>query len=127
MDIRELRAQARRDLHTTLSRPAAYYAEGRTDTPPRLIHVRLHTKTVEQGDSPGSSFDYAKREDTAPRVIFDVVEVPDPGRNDIVMLTDDEGYRVSHTEPQDGMTISAEAARMIPVDTTTYAGPSAIQ
>lgn len=110
MGLREIKTKARRALHTAMQVPASFY-----ETPvatPRLIHVRVHSKWIEQGDLKGTNLNYAETEDLAPRIVFDRAEVANPARNSLVVISAEEGYRVGQTEPVDGITITAEAARM---------------
>jgi hypothetical protein len=110
MGLREIKTKARRALHTAMQVPASFY-----ETPaatPRLIHVRVHSKWIEQGDLKGTNLNYAETEDLAPRIVFDRAEVANPPRNSLVVISAEEGYRIGQTEPVDGITITAEAARM---------------
>lgn len=110
MGLREIKTKARRDLHKAMQVPASYYESAAAT--PRLIHVRVHTKWVEQGDLKGTNLSYAETEDKAPRIIFDRAEVAMPPRNSYVVISAEEGYRIGQTEPFDGITITAEAAVM---------------
>jgi hypothetical protein len=114
MGLRDIKAKARRALHTAMQVPASYYATALTA--PRLIHVRVHTKWIELGGLKGTSFNYAETEDRAPRIVFDRTEVPTPLRNSLVVISAEEGYRVGQTEPIDGMTVTADVTVLSAAD-----------
>lgn len=110
MGLREIKAKARRDLHNAMKVPASYYSDAATYV--GTIHVRVHTKWVQQGDLKGTNLNYAETEDTAPKVVFDRSEVALPPRNSYVVISAEEGYRVNQAKPADGITITAEVAPM---------------
>lgn len=117
MSLREIKARARRDLHEAMKVAASYYAS--EAAAPALVHVRVHTKWVEQGDLKGTNLNYAETEDTAERIVFDRAEVSNPPRSSFVVISAEEGYWVNHTEPPDGITITAEVS---PMKATELAG-----
>lgn len=121
MGLREIKAKARRDLHNAMKVPAAYYAS--VLAAPVLINVRVHTKWTEEGDLKGTNLNYAERETTTPRIVFDRAEVANPPRNSMVIITAEEGYRVGQTEPPDGITITAEVSPLSPADLAGKALP----
>lgn len=90
--------------------PASYYET--PASPPRHIHVRIHTKWIEQGDLKGTNLSYAETEDIAPRIVFWREEVSNPPRNGLIIISETEGYRIGQTEPADFVTITAEATRL---------------
>lgn len=110
MSLREIKNQARRDLHEGMKVAASYY-ESSVATPV-LVHIRVHTKWLEQGDLKGTNLSYAETEDTSPRIVFDRSEVAAPPRNSFVVISAEEGYMINHTEPPDGITITAVASDM---------------
>jgi hypothetical protein len=110
MGLREIKNEARRDLHDEMKVPASYYSNPATYV--GTIYVRVHTKWTEQGDLKGTNLNYAETEDTVPRVLFDRSEVANPPRNGYVVISSEEGYRIGQTEPPDGITITAEVAPM---------------
>lgn len=114
MGLREIKTKARRDLHNAMKVPASYYANAIAT--PVLIHVRVHTKWLEEGDLKGTNLNYAERETTTPRIVFDRDEVANPPRNAMVIVSEEEGYRVGQTEPADGITITAEVMPLSPAD-----------
>lgn len=114
MGLREIKAKARRDLHEAMKVPASYYASALAS--PVLIHVRVHTKWTEEGDLKGTNLNYAERETTTPRIVFDRSEVANPPRNGMVIIAEDEGYRIGQTEPPDGITITAEVSPLSAAD-----------
>lgn len=108
--LREIKTAARRALHQAMRVPASYY-----ETPiatPRLIHVRVHTKWTQHGDLKGTNLNYAEAEEVAPTLIFDRSEVENPPAGGFVIISAEEGYRIGQTKPKDGITITAEVARL---------------
>lgn len=124
MSFRDIKNKARSDLHGIMRVAARYYAPGSMVAVP--INVRIHTKLNKQlGDLKGTSFSYAETEDQVPKVLFWRNEI-DPVNKSVVVVLDsageptEEGYRVDHTQPPDGLTITAEVARMMPADMIPY-------
>lgn len=110
MGLREIKAQARRDLHQAMQVPAAYYVAA--GAAPELISVRVHSKATQQGDLKGTNLNYAEREEVEPKLVFDRAEVANPPRNGLVIISATEGYRIGQTEPPDGMTVKAAVSRL---------------
>lgn len=114
MGLREIKTAARRALHQAMRVPASYY-----ETPlstPRLVHVRVHSKMVEHGDLKGTNLNYAEIQDVAPKLVFDREEVDNPSAKGLIIISAEEGYRIGHTEPKDGITITASVSRLSAAD-----------
>lgn len=106
----EIRQKARRDLHDQAKVPAVYLAyEGATPTPinPR-IHDKIQVTGLGQNVLPG----LAEYLDDQPRVVFDLVEIPNPEPKAFVFLNGDEGYQVTVSEPPRGEFQMFKAIRM---------------
>lgn len=118
MGLREVKDQARRDLHAAMQVPAFYIAD--PDAPdPVSCTVRVHTLQAPLGEVKGTSFDYAERHENVPRIIFLIAEVPEPIRLAVVTITDPatllkEAYRVEARQPRDGITVTADVTQMTP-------------
>jgi hypothetical protein len=98
-----------------MARPASYYrADG---TLVGLSHVRVVENPVKTGDLAGTNLSYAEVQEVRIRIILDRTELValgvTPARNDIVVLASDRGYVLDNIMPPDGMTVSAEATRML--------------
>lgn len=76
-------------------------------SPPLLVHIRVHTKFAALGDMKGTNFNYAERQDELPRLIFMRDEVMMPERGAVVSVELGEAYTVDHTDPPDGISITA--------------------
>lgn len=110
MGLREIKTKSRRALHTAMRVPASFYAS--SDSTPVLVHVRVHSDEVMQGDLKGTNLNYAEREEITPKLVFDREEVTMPPRNSIIIISATEGYRVGQTEVPDGITVKAEVSRL---------------
>jgi hypothetical protein len=110
MSLRDIKNTARRALHDAMRVPASYYSDPATYV--GLVHVRVHTKWLQQGDLKGTNLNYAETEDKAPRVLFLREEVDNPPRGGYVVISEDEGYVIGQTEPVDGLTQTAQCAPM---------------
>lgn len=111
MSLRAIKAKARTDLHEAM-KVAAYYLAAR-GSDPLPISVRVHTSFRALGDLKGTSFSYAETEAAVPRLIFWLSQC-DPQNKALITISADEGYRVDHTLPPDGLTITAEVVRLAP-------------
>lgn len=115
MAFRDIKRQARRDLHNTLKVAALYFRDdedGNLLDTPELVYVRVHTKREKAGDMAGTNLSYAEVQEISPRIIFMVDEVAAPVRNAIVSIAAGEAYRIDNTLPADDITVTAEATRM---------------
>ncbi len=115
MAFRDIKRQARRDLHNALKVAALYFRDdedGNLLDTPALVHVRVHTKWEKAGDMAGTNLSYAEVQEINPRVIFLVDEVAAPVRNAIVSIAPGEAYRLDNVLPPDDITVTAEATRM---------------
>lgn len=108
MDLREIKAAARAKLHGAMKVPALYIAPG--GGVPVPCDVRVHTKNDALGKVKGTSLDFAERQELIPQLIFLRSQVPMPANNAVVSVAPGEAYRVSHSHPPDGLTITAEVA-----------------
>ena len=123
MGFRETKQKSRRDLHNRMKVSVNYYAGGVGS--PLLIYVRIHNKSINQGDQAGTSLGYAEVREDAPRVIFDKLEVAAPSRKDVVIVSATEGYRINNVDPADGEFQVATANQLSAADLAGYAAPGA--
>ena len=115
MAFRDIKRQARRDLHNTLKVAALYFrddADGEILGAPQLVHVRVHTKWELAGDMAGTNLSYAEIQEVAPRIVFMIDEVAAPVRNAVVSIAAGEAYRLDNIQPADDITITADATRI---------------
>lgn len=109
-DFRALKNKARADLHERM-KVRAYYFETDADVP-IPCHVRVHTKNKALGDLKGTSLSYAETEAEVPKLIIWRDEIANPARGSVITIAADEGYKVDHQEPADGLTITVHVSRM---------------
>lgn len=128
--IRDIKRQARRDLHQALRIPAFYIA--RPDAEPVLVHVRVHTKFEEVGEISERDVGNATRHERVPSLIFMIDELQAKGigwrkmpRTAIVSVEANEAYRIDNTLPPDDITITAQVTVLPLHDTLSlpYPGP----
>lgn len=104
--FRDIKREARRDLHQELEVAALYIAEpGATPLP---VTVRIHTKFAALGDQKGTNFNSAEMLDRQPQMIFLLEQGVIPSRNAIVSVEVNEAYRIAVVHPRDDITMSAE-------------------
>lgn len=120
MNLRDIKARARRDLHQAM-RVLAYYYDPET-LMPVVGSVRVHTKFDALGDVQGTSFGYAERRDIKPKLIFWRSEI-DPVNNAVVMISSEEGYRVNTIDPPDLQTVTAFVTRLSAFERSKYLAP----
>jgi hypothetical protein len=109
MSFRSIKRAARRALHQEMRVPAFYIPPGGAESVP--CYVRVHTAFKALGDVKGTSYSYAEREDTVPKIIFMRDQVL-PRRQGVVSVEPGEAYRLDATEPPDDLTITARAVRL---------------
>ncbi len=122
MSLRSIKAKARLDLHQAMKVPAYYYATRAAD--PVAVDIRVHTSFKALGDLKGTSFSYAETEADVPELIFWLADLT-PANNSLVMISATEGYRVNHTVPPDGLTITAKVASLSAADRAGLSYPGA--
>ncbi len=102
--------------------PAFYYANRLAA--PVEVNVRVHTKFKALGDLKGTSFSYAETEEEIPKLIFWRSEM-EPANGSFVVVSAEEGYRVNHSDPPDGLTITAKVASLDAADLVGFSYPGA--
>lgn len=88
----------------------------------RAINVRVHTKFDALGDVKGTSFGYAERIETVPKLVFLREEI-EPVLHAVIVISAEEGYRVNVIEPPDGITRSAKVTVLTAGDLARYISP----
>lgn len=121
MGWRDIKNRARRDLHSRMLVPAFYYGplDGMVA---RAINVRVHTKFDALGDVKGTSFGYAERIESVPKLIFMREEI-EPVLHAVIVISAEEGYRVNVIEPPDGITRTAKVTVLTAGDLARYISP----
>jgi len=114
MGLREIKAKARAQLHDAMSVPAYFMAARGSDPVP--CSVRVHTKFGALGDLKGTSFSYAETREEIPKLLFWRSQVEPTGRNNLVTISADEGYRLDTVDPPDGLTVKAAVVRLSPTE-----------
>ena len=105
--FREMKRQARRQLHEHLSDPVLYLA-GPAAVPVGCT-VRLHLKFDEVGELLRGGF--SERQELSPRIIFLGAQI-EPARNAHIITKDMGAYRIDNTLPPDDITIAAEVVKL---------------
>lgn len=122
--------RARQKLHDYMHIDALYYDSPNGGDFPviRQITCRVHDKFLRVGDLAGTNFHYAEMEENSPRAIFMRAEIT-PQRG-FILATKRGYYRIDSLLPPDGLTVTANLARLvnpadtnglIPLDGTVYA------
>lgn len=124
MSFRDIKKQSRRDLHDQMKVAAAVYVGGKlfAEEERYEISVRVHNKNVTAGDLAGTSLGYAEVREDNPQIVFDLLEYA-PLREDVVILTATEGYRVQVVDPADGEFQVASVLRMSTAQLASYTPP----
>lgn len=118
--FRDIKREARRDLHQELEVAALYIAEwplpdGATPVP---VTVRIHTSFAALGDQKGTNFNSAEMLDRQPQMIFLREQGVTPRRQAIVSVAPGEAYRIGVVQPADDITIKADIVVMPATQTT---------
>lgn len=110
MSLRDIKAQARTDLHNGMQVRIAYYE---TAASPALVtRCRVLSKVEQAGELKGTNLSYAETVETIPTLIFLLADNVPVARNAIIVVASDEGYQIDHIEPTDVVTVTAKAKRM---------------
>lgn len=109
MRFRDLKRQARQDIHNALSEPAWFLsAPGATPVP---VTVRLQLRQDTMGANPNGENGYAVRNDEDPKIIFWSAQAS-PEHNSIVVFKDMGAWRVSADAVPYDSTIEATVIRL---------------
>lgn len=121
--IRDIRNQARKDLHQAMQVPALYYAQKGDEGV--AVSVRLHTKFDALGGrmSPGSDENYGGRVEEVPRAVFLLSEIS-PSRNAVFACADGT-YRIDYVEPPHGLTVTANVKKVPDKELADFPAPEA--
>lgn len=115
--IRDIKRQARQATHATFAWPVYYL---RTPTATAVpAHVRIHKAWNRVGDIKGSRTYPAETENEAPKLVFQLSEIPVVQRNAIVSVSATEAYRVDHVLPADDQFQTAWAAPILAAELAT--------
>lgn len=127
--FQQLREESRAALHAEMARDALYLVENPayvspTDTPTEDPYistpctVRISYGFNQMGDMKGTNFHFAQHEEVNPKAIFLRAEIAAPVRGAIISIVDGEAYRVDHTLPFDGITVTADCLRLTASEAT---------
>lgn len=113
--FREIKAKARAALHKAMRVPAIYIPDmlDMDGRPPWEVDVRVHTYFTQVGDVKGTSYSFAERQDTSPRIIFWNTQAK-PQRKAVISVSADEAYTIEMVDPPDGDTTTAYVVRLRP-------------
>ena len=123
MSIYEIKLAARAALHEAMQRPGFCYSE---DGSFRTVDVRVHTEYGALGDVKGTSFIYAERRDVKDAKLIFLNDHYRPRNGDVVMLTPEEGYRVSSVDPPYNITTQANVAPLSKKELPLFEAPPAL-
>lgn len=107
--FRDIKRQARGDLHQEMSVPALYILTPSTDPVDCTVRVWLKTENQMVGalqSAPGA----AERAEPEDRIRFDLTEIASLRRNAVVSVEVGEAYRVDHLYPAD---LGYQTARVV--------------
>ena len=121
MGLRDIKAQARADLHQAMQVRAFYLATKASE--PVLCSVRVHTKFGNLGDQKGTNFNAAETREIIPRLVFWRPQGILPVRNALVLISAEEGYRIGVVDPEDGLTITAQVSEISKAEMATLPVP----
>jgi hypothetical protein len=126
MSFRDIKQKARRDLHNELKVAAIYVPDPKNlqTSPPFEITIRVHSSLNAIGDVKGTSYSYAEREAVQPKLVFMRDQVPQPARDAVVVISEDEAYRVDVSQPPDLITITCRVVRLKPGQFTGLPTPA---
>lgn len=125
--FRDIKKNARRKVHDTMSVPALYLDYTPLDSAsedPIACNVRVHTKKVQLGDQQGTSFQFAEAHEIIPKIIFDRLELT-PARHGVVVVADGEAYLIDNLLPPDEGFQTVEVSRLSAEDAAGLPFPEA--
>lgn len=126
MSLRDIKRQARRDLHALMRLPALYIAA--PGGPGVLIHIRVHTKFDALGLK-GAEAGLAERRELIPKIIFMRDELDAAGvvpkRNAVVSVEPGEAYRLDNADAPDDISLTFFVTALKPSDTVALPTPGA--
>ena len=122
MSWREIRREARRDLHAEMHVPANYYPAG-SNTPAKVVGIRIHENFRYVADMKGTSYEYAEWSEESPQIVVLKDEVV-PDRGDVFCPEAGEAYRVDHIDPADDITIIAHIIKLPESEAAAYQPPA---
>lgn len=121
MSLRSIKDKARARLHLRMRVETLCYADGPAG-PSTTVYARVNSKDEAVGDLAGTSLAYAERRETIPKLIFLAAEHT-PVKKNVYMVSATEGYRVDSIDPQDGITITANATRLASQEVGNFTPP----
>lgn len=113
--FREIKRQARTQLHSRMAEPALYLASS-TGTPVSVT-VRLHLGFTPVGELLRGGF--AERQEFTPRVVFLNSQIK-PKHKGIVITKDMGAWDIDNTLPPDDITTDAEVTKMTDSEVTGF-------
>lgn len=117
MSIRDIKRQARRDLHDLARVPALYIPED--GHPGILVHVRPHTKFALL-EMKGAEAGLAERRELQPKIIFMRDELEAKGivlqRTEVISVEPGEAYMLDNADAPDDITVTYFVVAMTPQD-----------
>lgn len=115
LNFREIKRNARTQLHERLSDLALYLTGPTAD--PQTVTVRLHLSFKPTGDLLRGGF--SEREESTPSVIFMRDQVQ-PSNKGILITKDLGAWKIDHDLPPDDITIKAEVSRLTDSQVTGF-------
>ena len=110
--FRDIKRNARRDLHREMRVPAFYLSA--PDAEPVRVNVRVHTKFEALGDQKGTNFNSAEMIERQPMILFMRDEIAQPKRGAIVSVEPGEAYRLGVSSPPDDISVSVAVTALTP-------------
>lgn len=121
MGLREIKERARRDLHRVMKVPGYYYAPHSLAA--LSVDARVHSKIDALGDVRGTSFGYAEKRETVPKLVF-LREQIEPKQGGVFIVSTDEGYRLGVADPRDTITRTIIVTELNAKDMANFVAPN---
>jgi len=121
VSLRAIKDKARAKLFDRMKVEALAYSGG-PEGPSETVWLRLNSEDRAAGDLAGTSLGYAQSVETQPKLIF-LHAAHEPSRGNVYVISDQEAYQVETVEPKDGITVTAQATRLLDTQTALYGAP----
>ncbi len=120
-DFRELKREARAQLHDYMSVPALCFMD-KADPNPIPVTVRVHEKWTTLGDLKGTSFNYAEVESITPRLIFWRTQIT-LKRKMFISVEAGVAFQIDTILPPDDQTVTATCSKLAVDQTAGFPVP----
>lgn len=122
MSFRDLKRQARADLHRAMRVSALYYPTGSPSDTPVPVSVRVAYGFRPVGNDVGTDYRFAEMQEQIPKLLF-MVEEQTPASKAVVSISATEVYRLDVILPIDFISISANVVKASDAQAALFAYP----